>query len=398
MAKQSGVLYISSTGMMEPLGQSQVLAYLEVLVKERPIHLISYEKPDDWQNIQERHAVNKRMERAGIIWHPLRYHNRPRLGATIYDILAGFLLGWRLVRRHHLAIIHARSYFPALSACLLSAITRRKFIFDIRGFWVDERADTGRLNRKGLLYKTLKYAERKLFTRSDAIVSLTHAGKREIQRQPYMQEVQVPIRVIPTCVDHVKFHHQDADKSGSFIFGHVGNVESWYLFDETLAFFRLLKQKRPDATLHVINRGAHDYIFDRLKAHGIPAEGVTVKAAQHHEMCDFINQFTVGSALIRPLYSKIASAPTKMAEYLACGVPMLGNSGVGDVEEILHKERVGIALADFTESSLQEGVSRLLTLLEDPHTAARCVAAAQKYFTLEQGAKDYAEIYRKLSS
>ena len=40
-AAVSSVLYISYDGMLEPLGESQVLAYLKRLVADRPIHLIS---------------------------------------------------------------------------------------------------------------------------------------------------------------------------------------------------------------------------------------------------------------------------------------------------------------------------------------------------------------------
>ena len=48
-----GVLYISYDGMLEPLGKSQVLGYLNRLAVDRPIHLISFEKPSDWNNISE---------------------------------------------------------------------------------------------------------------------------------------------------------------------------------------------------------------------------------------------------------------------------------------------------------------------------------------------------------
>jgi hypothetical protein len=48
------VLYISYDGMLEPLGKSQVLAYLKHLVADRPIHLISFEKAGDWANVAER--------------------------------------------------------------------------------------------------------------------------------------------------------------------------------------------------------------------------------------------------------------------------------------------------------------------------------------------------------
>src|SRR5436190_11644208 len=69
-----GILYVSYDGMLEPLGQSQVVAYLEKLAPGRRIHLISFEKSRDWQDKARRQAMRERLAQAGIAWHPLRYH------------------------------------------------------------------------------------------------------------------------------------------------------------------------------------------------------------------------------------------------------------------------------------------------------------------------------------
>ena len=53
------ILYISYDGMLEPLGQSQVLAYLKWLAVGRSIHLVSYEKQNDWANIAERKRISQ---------------------------------------------------------------------------------------------------------------------------------------------------------------------------------------------------------------------------------------------------------------------------------------------------------------------------------------------------
>ena len=96
----SGVLYLSYDGMLEPLGQSQVLAYLERLAPDYAIHLVSFEKAEDWAKPQLRAAVEARMRAAGISWHPLRYHKAPSALATAYDIAQGIRIGAALVRRH----------------------------------------------------------------------------------------------------------------------------------------------------------------------------------------------------------------------------------------------------------------------------------------------------------
>ena len=64
------VLYISYDGMLEPLGQSQVLAYQERLAANASLHLLSFEKPEDWENEILRAGVAQRIKAAGIHWHP----------------------------------------------------------------------------------------------------------------------------------------------------------------------------------------------------------------------------------------------------------------------------------------------------------------------------------------
>jgi hypothetical protein len=138
-----GVLYISYDGMLEPLGQSQVLAYFKRLAADRRIHLISFEKSDDWANTPERQRIAQDIAAAGIVWHPLRYHKRPTAVATAWDIACGITLGLWLVLRYRLALVHARSYVPAVMALALKRLTGVKFLFDIRGFWADAMVVSG---------------------------------------------------------------------------------------------------------------------------------------------------------------------------------------------------------------------------------------------------------------
>ena len=53
------ILYISYDGMLEPLGQSQVLAYLKRVAHGRRIHLISFEKSEDWARVEHPFRVFK---------------------------------------------------------------------------------------------------------------------------------------------------------------------------------------------------------------------------------------------------------------------------------------------------------------------------------------------------
>ena len=199
------VLYISYDGMLEPLGQSQVLAYLKRLAVGRRIHLISFEKPTEWADEIERKRISLDISRAGIMWSPLRYHKKPSALATAWDIAQGIAVGWWLVVRYRLRIVHARSYVPSVIAVVLKRLTMVKFLFDMRGFWADERVDGGLWPRGGRLFRMAKACERGFLLSADHVVSLTHAAVREMEHFSYLQGRALHITVIPTCADLTQF-------------------------------------------------------------------------------------------------------------------------------------------------------------------------------------------------
>lgn len=397
------ILYISYDGILEPLGQSQVLRYLERLAPSHKIILISFEKPGDWQEVERREALRKQVREAGITWFPLRYHKRPSALATTYDIAQGVVVGAWAVVRYRVRIVHARSYVPSVMALVLKKIFGLKYIFDMRGFWADERVDGGLWPAGSRLYRVAKWFEQRFLLNADRVVSLTQAAVDEMRTLPYLQERMPRFELITTCADLDLFRPAEADSIARmadrpFTLGYVGSVGVWYLFDETLRCFQLLRERLPDARLHIINRGGHDYIRDRLLALNIDLAAVLVEAADHTGVANAMQKMDAGIFFIKPVFSKTASAPTKLGEFLGCGVPCLGNTGVGDMATILGSERVGVVLCHFDEAAMREAIDRLLRLTQAPDIKSRCREAALRYFSLDEGVRTYDRIYRELST
>ena len=389
-------MFISYDGMLEPLGQSQVLAYLERLAADHRIHLLSFEKAEDWADVARRDAVAARIDAAGIDWHPRRYHKWPSALATAYDIMVGTLTTLWLVVRHRVRVVHARSYVPALMAWVVKMLTGARFLFDMRGFWADERVDGGLWPRDARLYRIAKWFECRFLQSADHVISLTHAAVREMERFPYLQGRMPPITVISTCADLVRFSppaHAESPNQDDLVLGYVGSAGTWYLFDEAVAAFAALRRMRPQARLLIVNRNEHAFIRERLAVGGVPIGSVELRAADHAEVPAQMARMTAGVFFIKPVFSKQASAPTKLGEFLGCGIPCLSNAGVGDMAEILEGERVGVAVQDFDVASLTAGMERLLALLAEPGIGARCVAAAHRHFSLDRGVESYGRVY-----
>ena len=391
------ILYISYDGMLEPLGQSQVLAYLERLAAGRRIHLMSFEKPADWADARRRAEIARRISDAGIHWHPMRYHKSPSVPATAYDIAAGSLKSISLCRRYKLGMVHARSYVAGLMALAAKRTTGARLLFDMRGFWADERVDGGMWPAGGSLYRAAKGVERRLLLSADHIVTLTQASAEELAGWPYLQGKMPPVTVIPTCADLDRFAIQGPPQRQPFVLGYVGSVGTWYLLDKMLAFFALLREQRPDARLLFVNRHEHALIQKRCREMRVPRESVELVAADHAQIPRLIGRISAGMALYAASYSRSACAPTKLAEYLGCGVPCVGSPGIGDMDEILADGSVGITLPDTSKGALERGVEQLLALCGEDDLQSRCRAKAVACFSLDEGVRRYSSIYDALS-
>ena len=114
-ASMPHVLFISYNGLIEPLGLSQILPYVRGLASSYHMSLLSFEKrvrsaADD---AAAQNRVVADLAERGIGWERLRYHKRPSLPATLFDIAHGIVRAVRLTQREPIALIHARGYVPA---------------------------------------------------------------------------------------------------------------------------------------------------------------------------------------------------------------------------------------------------------------------------------------------
>jgi len=393
------ILYISYDGLLEPLGQSQVFQYLRNLSANHEIVLVTYEKHSDWNNLDLRKRLLEKAKRAKICWVPLTYHSKPPILSTFFDLAVGFIVCSYLLLRYQTAIIHARGYPPAVIGLGLKLVFRKRFIFDMRGFWADEKVDALVWSRNSLIYRIAKWFESKFLIHADIVVSLTNIAVVTMEKFPCLKFRTTRFEVIPTCTNLDLFHpiklDPDNENHTSFLLGHVGSV-TWSLFDEVLKCFKVLREVRLDAKILVLNNGAHAYIKDRFIAYNISDKIADVRGADYSQMPHELSKLDAGIFFYKPTFSKKATAPTKLGEFLACGIPCVTLVGAGDTEEIIENENVGVVLQDLTPQSQKKALHKLLKLKEDPHIKARCIQAAQKYFSLEKGVEAYDRIYRSL--
>ena len=146
--------YLSYDGLTDPLGQSQILPYvLGLEAKGFEFAIISFEKPEAFA--EERATIEARIAGKKVKWIPLKYHKKPLVLSTLLD---SYNL-WKALMREHkkspIHIVHCRSYITALIGQRMKRQAGTKFIFDMRGFWADERVEGGLWNLNNPLYRLI---------------------------------------------------------------------------------------------------------------------------------------------------------------------------------------------------------------------------------------------------
>ncbi len=394
------VLFLSYDGLTDPLGQSQILPYLLGLTQfGHQITIISFEKP---QNYALRKSVIEEIISDKIEWIPLFYTKNPPVLSTLFDIWQMRKKAVQLHKIKHFDIIHCRSYISALVGEYMKNKFQTKFIFDMRGFWADERVDGGLWNLKNpvfsQIYKFFKRKETDFLLKADTIITLTENAKTEILSWGKIREnnQNIAIKVIPCCVDTVLFdfdktEKQEIKEKKPFVLSYLGSLGTWYLVDEMLHFFSCLLKTKPEAIFSFITPDNPDIILEKIQKYNIPAEKIIIQKAERKEVPNLIKESNISIFFIKTSYSKKGSSATKLGEILACGVPTIINGNMGDNDYLFKKYNFGALVKEFSEKAYLEVINNLENIQAVPRETLRNVAL--DYFSLEKGIKKYNEVY-----
>lgn len=402
-------LYICYFGLREPLVQTQVLPYLRQLVLAGiKVNLLTFEPQlqDKWSSDeladQRTHLMNE-----GIKWFSLPYHKSPSLPATVYDILNGARFARCLMRSAGLDIIHARSHVSAAMGALAIRGTQVRLLFDIRGFLPEEYTDSGLWPPGGYLYRLTKAVETRLLGAADGFVVLTEKARQILFPESTQPASTRPVEVIPCCVDLNHFRGRDVSLRDEMrhnlgvadrrVVVYVGSLDGWYLTDEMADLLAVMHQQDRRVFSLILTQSPSTMIISRLKERGIGEENYKICKISPAEMPSYLNAADVAVSFIKPCFSKLSSSPTKIAEYLAAGLPVICNAGIGDLDELIETDRVGVLLRDFNEQSYMRALDELRDLERDVALPARCRSSAIARFDLVRiGGARYRRLYERM--
>lgn len=394
------IAYVAYWGLREPLGRSLVLPAVKALATQGlSIDLITFEKPAERSQRKAEsaavQALRADLSAEGIRWHPLRYHKRPNIPATLFDVLQGTLLALSLRRPD---VIHGRTFIGGLIGALFAALRRVPFVYHNEGFWPDQQLEGGFWPRGGLVYRVTKAIETALYGRAQGLVLLSRRSRPIVEGLESVRRRRPPLAVVASCVDTERFRcapPPDGRPEGVRLV-YAGSLGGRYEIEPLGQMLVAMRAHAPGSTLTILSHSDHEVIRRGVEAADPKPGAWSVRFVPHEEVPSHLCGADAGLFFLRGGIGALSCSPTKVGEYWSCGLPVVMSTGIGDIDEIVRTRRVGVLVDDLSAEALNRAAAGLLELLQDPDLRARCRKAALEHYDLQRGVADQLSLYREI--
>ncbi|NNC84345.1 MAG: glycosyltransferase [Flavobacteriales bacterium] len=389
------ILYLTYDGLTDNLGRSQIIPYINGLAQiGHFIWVISVDKADHYAT---RHTEVESQLHSSISWVSIRYTKRPPLLSTIYDLRRMQKAASQLVREKRIQTVHVRSYPPMSIALKLAQSHGVKVLFDMRGFYPEERIEGGIWNLRNpihrAVYNRLKKKELNFIEKADHIISLTEKAKNILMDTFNVSGSKVT--VIPCCADFEHFRlAQTKPPLQPLKVLYLGSLGTWYLIPTLVQFFQRTQEIYPDAQLHVITGDHPEQLYLEAGRLGVASSSIHCRSAEREEVPELIGACHLSVFFIKDSFSKSASSPTKLAEILASGRPVICNGEIGDLNR-LSTQLTGLYtlhLSDIETIDLSKVIEQLMDL--DPNAIRN---SAKEILDLDVAIAAYTRVHAGLS-
>jgi anaerobic magnesium-protoporphyrin IX monomethyl ester cyclase len=397
--KTYDILYVSYNALSDLVFQSQGIVYLAGLGKAGfSFLLLTFEK----DNLAISGADDF-LRKANIDSRSLKYHKKPYLFSTLWDILCGNIYLAFILCRYRISIIHARGVISAMMSFIPALIYSKKFVFDIRSSLAEAYASGRYWSRKSIIYKLIRSLEQVLILLSDFVVVETTVHANGI-RGLWPNKKPSTLQVIPCCVDLERFKSGllgqkksfNLERGKNFKLLYIGSLAAWYMLNEMLEFFLVLNEIMPNSNFLFFTQDRNNKIMNRLYRANELTNFVKVEFVKFNELPMRSVEADAAIVFTRP-NERLESMPVKIGEYLGSGLPVVLNKGMGDAEELVRSNNVGVIVESFTRGSYEKAISELMELSKDETLRRRCRTVAQDYLSLEMGIQRYSDIYKGLN-
>jgi hypothetical protein len=308
-------------------------------------------------------------------------------------------------------ICHCRNHSTAVVALILKrTIPRFRFVFDMRGDTLaEQQALLGFANQTNKWIKTWKYKETKrqqsqAIENASQIICVSHRFREKIVAE--YPAAASRVHIIPCVASQKLFTFEvdvrskmraDLHLTNSIVIVYAGSLKSsWHIADIMANLFG--EWHRRDERLHwLVVTHDLDKAEQMIKKRHLGIENVTVISSSHENVGKYMMAGDVGLLLRRPDPINLVASPTKFAEYIMTGLPVLASAGIGDLDELFILHSFGKIIDDLTNiDHSYEQLNQVIQLPSDDNSRINRMMLARSLFSAEEVLEMRTKIYQSI--
>lgn len=399
MRTSNQIIYLTFDGILDPLGYSQVVRPVLGLARRGYRYTIcSLERRDSLDRTHDVGALRATLAANGVGWRAASYES----GAV--GITANLSrMAWmaKSTMGPETRMIHARSYLGGAIALALQQSFGIPYVFDIRGYWVDERREEGRWFTTNLRLRGARMVERAMYRRASACVALTQLAADDVRGGRFGPWGEGPSICIPTLADFDEFNlsYRAAERppllSGKTVLAHVGGLNVFYRLDAMAEVARRALAVREDIVFLGLTH-TPDALGAILRGAGVPVDRVVLESARHVDMPRWLGCIDWGFLLLGTQESKRAAMPTKLGEFLAAGVRPVHHGCNSEVRDWVDRAGTGTSVSSLSSPGDIDELVRAVVKRRPLGDLLRGREVARAHFALEHGVDRYCDLLASL--
>ncbi|WP_109831562.1 glycosyltransferase [Reichenbachiella versicolor] len=386
--KKQVVVFIYNS-FNDPLFKGLLYKYITRISKSGmyQFHIITFEQEKYLISDDDKEGIKKRLAENNINWIPLQFHTgRLLLLKKSYDFLQAMFQIVRIQFKYRPRAILAFANIAGSFSYLLSLIFRWKvivFSYEPHSQFLEE---LGFWKKKSLKYKLLNNIEKRLGTRGDHIITGTQYMIDQLQEWGAKSKTYR----LPTSVDQTVFQfskearvriRKDLAINDRKVVIYTGKFGDLYYKEEIFELCSTLYQQ--DETYFFVFLTGHDRnelkeLFEKYK---IPFGAFHIDRVPMEEVPHFLSASDMGLVTVANFPSKKFCSPTKVGEYLCCGIPYIVTIGTSEDDLYADKYNVGVVVDSFQKADVMKKFQHIESLMSESKDTlrARCRDVGVEY-------------------
>lgn len=262
---------------------------------------------------------------------------------------------WAFLKRkdYDVIITSAPPIFSGLTGYIIKKITMKKWYFGVRDLWIDASIGLGFIKRNSIFEKVSRNYERVCYRTCDKIAVTTEEIKKKIVDT--YDILGDKIIILPNGVETKLFKPSTAKKNRIIYSGNIGHAQD---LEKVILAVKKVNEKFPLEFYLVGGGDTKNDLEELTEKEGIKNFVIFTGPLEREKMPAIIAESLIGIAPLKDLDSLKYAIPTKVYEYMACGIPFIG-TGNGEIEHLAKQSGAGV-VAKNTVDSIYEHMIHLL--------------------------------------